>query len=211
MSDLYYLVNYGHGGFLSKFRSEFAHARGDRVVVQSPRGVEIGTVLSPGSSSTKGPPLEGEILRRATDDEESTAMQHRELGERLVVDAQSRAESLGLPLLFVDGEVLLEGQSAILQAIHWDDCDASELFRELSREFGLHVQFADLTASPKPEAKGCETCGSEKSGCDSCGTGGGCSTGSCSKGSVKSAEELTSYFAGLRKQMEAADGRVSLH
>ena len=43
------------------------------------------------------------------------------------------------------------------------------------------------------------------------GSGGGCSTGSCSKGSVKSADELTAYFAGLRKQMEGSAARVSLH
>jgi hypothetical protein len=50
-------------------------------------------------------------------------------------------------------------------------------------------------------------CGSG-SGCTSCGTGGGCSTESCSRGAVKSAEDLTAYFADLRAKMEA---RTSLH
>src|SRR5262249_31111795 len=118
------------------------------------------------------------------------------------------AESRGLPLLFLDGEILLDGRNAILQAVHWADCDATPLFEELSHRHGLLVKLADLTTTPK--AGGCPTCGAEKPGCESCGTGG-CSSGSCSRGSVKSADDLTAYFAGLRRQMETTTARVSLH
>ncbi|MCE9568281.1 MAG: hypothetical protein K8U57_40290, partial [Planctomycetes bacterium] len=45
-------------------------------------------------------------------------------------------------------------------------------------------------------------CGTESGG--GCSTGGGCSSGSCSRGSVKSADELTAHFAELRQKMEAA-------
>jgi hypothetical protein len=207
MAEFEYLVTYGQGAYLGRFRAAAEYHRDDRVVVRTDRGVESGTVRERATSAAVT--LVGEVLRPVTADDEGTAARHRERLVTILADAEASAAARGLPLLFLDGEVLLDGSQAILQAVHWADCDASPLFADLSSRHGLLVKLADLTTTPNP-ATGCATCGAEKSGCDSCGTGGGCSTGSCSKGSVKSADELTAYFAGLRKQMEAADGRVSL-
>ena len=55
----------------------------------------------------------------------------------------------GLALLFLDGEILLDGSQAILQAVHWADCDATLLFEELSARHGLAVKLADLTTTPQ--------------------------------------------------------------
>jgi hypothetical protein len=205
------LVTYGHGGFLGRFRSTTALRRDDRVVIRTVRGTEIGTVLGETARGVTAPDLGGEVVRPATADDEAAAAELAGRAASIVAEAQALAEGLGLPLLFLDGEVLLDGGPVILQAVHWADCDATPLFEQLSARHGMPVKLADLTTTPKAPAAGCETCGAEKSGCDSCGTGGGCSTGSCSKGSVKSAEEMTAYFAGLRRQMEAAAARVSLH
>ncbi|HEX3146781.1 MAG TPA: hypothetical protein VHR66_01690 [Gemmataceae bacterium] len=204
-----YLVTYGQGSFLGRFRADENFTRDDTVVVHSDRGIEIGTIRerAGGQSVT----LVGEVIRRSTDSDSVTARGHRHRVRAILTDAQSSAEALGLPLLFLDGEILLDGLQAILQAIHWAECDATPVFEQLSQRHRLLVKVADLTATPQAAKTGCSTCGAEKSGCDSCGTGGGCSTGSCSKGSVKNADELTAYFAGLRKQMEAAGERVSLH
>jgi hypothetical protein len=211
MSDREYLVTYGHGGFLGRFRYRAVLRRDDRVVLRTVRGMELGTVLGEATRGVPGPDLGGEVVRIATADDESAVAELAGQAAEIVADAQALAESLGLPLLFLDGEILLDGGPAILQAVHWADCDATPLFEQLSARHGLPVKLADLTTTPKAATGGCETCGAEKSGCSSCGTGGGCSTGSCSKGSVKSADELTAYFAGLRRQMEAAEARVSLH
>jgi hypothetical protein len=208
MPDRDYLVSYGQGGFLGRFRTAADYCRDDRVVVRSPRGIEIATVLGMAPNGQMALESDGEILRSATDDDEAAASRFRDRIVTILDDAHKSAEARGLPLLFVDGEILLDGRDAILQAVHWADCDATALFEDLSRRHGLLVKLADLTATPK--AGGCPTCGADKQGCDSCGTGG-CSSGSCSKGSVKSADELTAYFAGLRKQMEATAARVSLH
>jgi hypothetical protein len=204
-----YLVNYGQAGYLGRFRARAAHRRDDRVVVQTERGIELGTIL--GEAGALGPEPAGEVIRSATAADEESARQSRDRAAAILADAQSLTDSCGLPLLFVDGEILLDGREAVLQAVHWAECDATPVFEQLSARHGLLVKLADLTTQPKPATKGCDVCGAEKSGCDSCGTGGGCSTGSCSKGSVKSADELTAYFAGLRKQMDAVAERVSLH
>jgi hypothetical protein len=208
MSGFEYLVNYGQGGYLGRFRAAEPLRRDDVVVIRSARGLELGTVLE--RATSRAVDFAGEVLRLAGADDRAAAERCRERAAVIVGDAQAAVEKSGLPLLFLDAELLLDGSQAILQAVHWADCDATHVFTELSAKHGLPVKLADLTAEPKP-AGGCPTCGAEKSGCDSCGTAGGCSTGSCSKGSVKSADELTAYFAGLRQQMEAAAARVSLH
>jgi len=204
-----YLVNYGQAGYLGRFRAASDYRRDDRVVIRTARGVELGTVL--GEAGPLGPDPAGEVVRSATANDEEIARQSRDRTATILAEAQSLTDSLGLPLQFLDGEILLDGREAILQAVHWAECDATHVFEQLSARHGLLVKLADLTAQPKPAAKACETCGAEKSGCDSCGTGGGCSSGSCSKGSVKSADDLTAYFAGLRQQMETTAARVSLH
>ena len=44
MSEFEYLVTYGHGAYLGRFRAAVAYRRDDRVVVRTDRGVEAGTV-----------------------------------------------------------------------------------------------------------------------------------------------------------------------
>lgn len=208
MPGIDYIVNYGQGGYLGRFSAVGEYRRDDRVVVRSPRGVEIGTILGDAPERSGSIEPAGEVLRPASADDESAFATLRDRASTIVDDAVHSAQSLGLPLVFLDGEILLDGRCAILQAVHWADCDATFLFEELSHKHGLLVKLADLTTVPK--TGGCSVCGAEKSGCDSCGSGGGCSSGSCSSGTVKSADELTAYFAGLRKQMEATAARVSL-
>jgi hypothetical protein len=207
-----YLVNYGLGGFLGRFRSEAAFARDDRVVVRSARGLEAGTVLAETSDRGAGLAEAGEIVGSLSDEDAARLESDRLAVGRLLAAAQAEADARGLPLTFIDGEILLNGTEAILQAVHWDDCDATPLFEALTASHGLAVKLADLTTAPTPPANGgCGTCGADGGGCSSCGTGGGCATGSCSRGSVKTTDEMTAYFAGLRRQMEASAVRVPLH
>lgn len=208
MAELEYLATYGQGAFLGRFRAPALHARGDCVVLRSDRGVELGTVLEEARSSAVSGV--GSILRRATAEDRDRGARCRSRAASILADAEGEARDRGLPLMFLDAEVLLDDSQAILQAVHWADCDATRLFESLTVRHSLPVRLADLTTEPRAAVAGCATCGAEKSGCGSCGTGGGCSTGSCSRGSVRSADDLTAYFAGLRQQMEAA-GRVSLH
>jgi cell fate regulator YaaT (PSP1 superfamily) len=207
-----YLVQYGKCGFVGRFRPAGAepHARGDRVVVRSRRGLELGTVLCEPAARFDAPD-DGDLLRAATDADAAAESRTSEL----LAAAQARVEELGLPLALVDAEMLLDG-SAVVQGLPWAECDASVLFEELTARFGGPVRLLDLSRGEvaKDELQhGCGKpgCGSESGGCSSCGTGGGCSTGSCSRGSVKSADDLTAYFRGLREQMERqTNGRTPL-
>lgn len=200
------LVRYGRPGFVGRFRTAVALARGDRVVIRSQRGMELGEVLL---ATADGTAADGDVVRLAGPEDEATAAASDERGRELLAAAESTGADL--PLAFVDAEVTLDGV-AILHALPWDACDATELLDSLGAKSGLTVRLLDLSRTPVPEepaSKGCGKpgCGTESGGCSSgsCGTGsGGCSTGSCSRGAVKSADELTAHFADLRQKMEAA-------
>jgi hypothetical protein len=216
------LVQFGRSGFVGRFTAPAAVARGARVVVRGPRGVEVGVVLcAPGEKFAPALSTEGELLRVAAPDDEARAAAFPARETELLAHATEAATERNLPLTFVDAELTLDDR-LILHGLAWGGCDATPLFEELSAQFGLSVRLLDLsqtavTRDPKQAPEGCgkPDCGSG-SGCSSCGTegtsAGGCSSGGCSRGKVKSADELTSYFADLRRKMEAAGAsRTPLH
>jgi cell fate regulator YaaT (PSP1 superfamily) len=202
VSELEYLVGYGLQGDFGRFRSGAALScrRGDRVVVRSPRGLEIGDVLRPGTPRlARHLPNTtlGHLLRLATADDKQTARQLSGRGRALLERGRALLAELDLPLELIDAEVLLDGQSAVLHHVRWADADVRPFVSTLARTFDLRITLADLTR-PHAEAEqhGCgrEGCGS--GGCGSCGSGG---CGTC--GSASPAE-VQAYFAELRRKME---------
>lgn len=207
MSTGSYLVRYGKPGFVGRFRAGTSLERDQRVVVRGPRGLELGTVLCEPASRFAAAVDDGEVVREATAADDAAAARLAETGDALLAAAADAAAEL--PLAFVDVEFTLDG-AAVLHALPWAACDADPLLARLAEQFQLPVRLLDLSRTPtapdEPQPAGCGKpgCGSGGGGCSSCGTGGGCGTGSCSKGSVKSAGELTAYFADLRRKVEAA-------
>jgi hypothetical protein len=217
MAGAGYLVQYGRFAYVGRFAAAWGltPSRGDRVVVRTPRGVELGEVLCGADERFAGgldPTAGGELLRLAGPDDLSTAESRESVGLSLL----TAAEGSGLPVTILDVEVSLDGSTAVLHALPLGPCDADPVLAALSTRFGLAVRLLDVSRTPtvadppeKVATCGKPDCGS--GGCTSCGTGG-CSTGSCSRGSVKTADELTSYFADLRRKMEQQTlGRTSLN
>jgi hypothetical protein len=204
-----YLIQYGRPGFVGRFRSALQLGRGERIVLRGPRGIELGEVLVPLSDRFANTHTDGEVLRVATHDDDGEVLRLEVRAQELLLAASDGVTRLDLPLAFVDVEVTLDA-IAILHALPWDECDATSLLDDLASRFGLVVRLLDLSRAVVPgEEKshgGCGKpgCGSEAGGCSTCGTGGGCSSGSCSRGAAKSADELSEYFADLRRKMEAA-------
>jgi len=203
-----YLIRYGRPGFVGRFTSALSLARGDRVVVRGPRGIELGEVLV--APECFDGPDDGAILRSATPRDDTEAADLDARVRDLLAAAETRGGELGLSIAFVDVEATLDG-TAILHALAWGACDATALLDELAAESSLTVRLLDLAHAPAakdPTTAGCGKpgCGSENGsgGCSTCGGSGGCASGSCARGSVKSPAELTAYFADLRRQMEAA-------
>jgi cell fate regulator YaaT (PSP1 superfamily) len=203
MDIVEYLVAYGQEGAFGRFRpvQPLACRRGDRAVVRSPRGLELGQVLRQATprhahflpNTTVGPLLR---LPGPEDDQRDRAM--RERARQLLERGAGLAEEQGLPLELIDAEVLLDGEHAVVQYLHAQECDLRPFVSTLSREFAVQITLADLTAPRQEaaaEAPGCGRCG--PGGCGSCGSGGGC--GSC--GSAQP-QDVQAYFAELRQKME---------
>ncbi|MFO0799605.1 MAG: hypothetical protein U0804_19210 [Gemmataceae bacterium] len=203
------LVRYGRPGYVGRFRVSVEAERGASVVLRGPRGLELGTVLCAADRSG-GIDDEGELLRVVTAADEAAADRAAALARDLLTAAAELAA--GLPVAFPDAEVALDGAAAVLHALPWAGCDLDAVLVALSERFDLPVRLLDLSRTPTnpdpPEPA--TSCGKPDCGSGGCGTGGGCATGSCSRGAVKSAAELTAYFADLRGKMEAA-ARVPLH
>ncbi len=107
----------------------------------------------------------------------------------------------------LEAELLLDGARAFIHVLRWDACSLTPLLEELRQTHGASISFQDRS-KPAEKEHGCSSCGSD-GGCGSGGEGGcstgGCSNGDCSRGGVKSAAELTAYFAALREQMHARE------
>jgi hypothetical protein len=219
-SSAEYLVNHGRAAFLGRFsnRSGTTLDRGDRVVIRTVRGTEVGTVL--GEAATKlahlvGSEVSGELLRKTNDEDDRRFAELVAAAERIRDDAQLFVDSSGFDVTILDVEILVDGVRAIVQMLPLGELDLESLGEAMSSRYSLEVTIQDLRVPAtvlQPVESGCGKpgCGSGGGGCNSCGTGGGCNTSSCSRSAVKNADDMTAYFAGLRKQMEVASGRVPL-
>jgi hypothetical protein len=205
-----YLVSYGSAGDFSRFRAQmgYAYQRGDRVVIRSQQGLELGVVMcpaTPGHARYLSDRGVGDLLRRATSEDEQVARQGQQQAERLFEDARRLAADMALPLEILDVEVLFDRQQAIIHHLRRDNCDYRPLVSQLSRKYDLFLTMQNLALPMEltEEETGCgrPDCGKGAGGCSTCGSGGGCSTGSCSSG-VKQ-EEITAYLAGLHDALEA--------
>jgi cell fate regulator YaaT (PSP1 superfamily) len=202
-----YLLSYGNAGDFGRFNpvEPMSCRRGDRAVIRTPRGLELGTVLcptTPGHAQHLANTSVGHLLRLANAEDMSTASRMRLAAQRVLDDGQQTAAELGLPLELVDAEMLLDGQRAIIYHVRWDECDVRPLVSSLSRRHDVHIELEDLSRADQGCGK--PNCGRSNGGCQSCGSGGGC--GTCGS---HGADDLQAYFAQLREQMLASN-RTSL-
>jgi PSP1 C-terminal conserved region len=205
-----YLVGYGLSGDFGRFRSRspLELRRGRRVVVRTPRGTELGQILRPANERVARwlPNTSvGELLRLTTAEDEAQARRLAVRSGELLARGGALVEELTLPLALLDAEILLDGKSAVLHNVRWQECDVRELVRPLSSEFDLVIALCDL-GTPAPEAHEDHE-DHEDHGCGSCGSGGGC--GSCSSGgcgscgeSESTPDDVRAHFAELRERME---------
>ncbi len=206
MDHLEYLLNYGLAGDFGRFRSgrPVACRRGDRAVVRTHRGLEIGRVLreaTPRHAHFLPNTTVGTLLRLAGPDDDRIAERMGERARLLFDRARRTAKELALPLEVIDVEVLLDGEHGVLHLLRFEESDVRPFVSALSREFELHILLTDL-GGPAPAAEaeehaGCgrEGCGGGAGGCSSCGTGGCSSCGT-------EAHDAQEIFAALREKME---------
>src|SRR5579862_6885881 len=149
MDDLEYLVSYGQLGDFGRFRSAkpLACRRGDRAVVRTHRGVEVGEVLreaTPHHAAFLPNTSVGQLVRLLTPADEKDLSRSRERGQALFVRAAAAGRELELPLEVIDAEVLFDGDHGVVHLLRWKECEFRPFVSPLSREFDLHIALADL-------------------------------------------------------------------
>ena len=206
------IAQYGTPAYVGCFdtTSSEMYERDTVIVVQSPRGIELATVLGTSQLSTAIDPLAGgTLLRRADVDDLQKQRIHNERAEHLIESTAQFVEEHQLPLIPLEAEIMLEDENAILHILVLEECDASAMIAELNQHFTLTItllESGNYSAANAP-APTCDKpgCGTESGGCTTCSSGG------CARKEVKSADDLTTYFAGLRQQMEQQSSRIPLH
>jgi cell fate regulator YaaT (PSP1 superfamily) len=202
-----YLLSYGKAGDFGRFRPvrSLSCRRGDRAVIRTPRGQEIGTVLC---EARQGHALflpntsVGELLRLVSVEDQERFDRLDERAQRLFSDGRRLAEEMQLPVELLDVEILLDGEHAILHHLRWRECDVRPLVSALSRTHEVQIVLETASTPVSRDVDGVHGCDKPDCGkiaggsCATCGTGGGCST--CG---LASQNDVQAYFAGLREQM----------
>ncbi len=187
MAHQEYLVRYGTLGHFGRFYPVSPHLppcrRGQRVMVRSHRGVEVGVVMGvarPGHAAFLPNTTVGQILRAAGEDERDPMASSRRQSLDIYQACQILSASGSSQVEVVDVEVLLDGEHAVLHVTGGGD--ARSIAEEIGRRFqvGVSVEVLDRAEGPEPDDAplscgdpdcGGGQCGTEKSGCSACAVG----------------------------------------
>jgi cell fate regulator YaaT (PSP1 superfamily) len=194
-----YLVRYGLMSHVGRFVGESgAFARGQTVVVQSARGVELGEVLLQLSQEQADSVFTSSSARvlRSAEAADFDRARHLE-GERTArLLACERVFRDGLwPLELVDVEPMLDGSRTVLHYLGPHKLDTAGLAHAMRERCGLEVWLEpvgrdapDDDSQQNGATDACAHCGAEGGGCGSaggCATGAGTHAGGCSGCAVK--------------------------
>lgn len=171
------LVRYGVMAWTGYFRyrsTEPLECRhGERVLIETPRGIEVGEVLSP---LTTDPPRNdvgkvirptGELLRKLTSMESFEHVRRQRdarqqsLIQETLAEASRRIVERGVAVDLVDSELLFHGKTLVLYFLGTPTDDLGVLASELSQTREFHVLFNSVLEIAAPVA----ACGCSGGGC----------------------------------------------
>ena len=144
-----YVVRYGRMRFLGEYAGLAGqdHPRGQRVVIRSDRGTEIGEVLCPATDRTATfleNPVRGEILRPATGadlEHEASLDAPRRTPSRTCQELIARRR---LQMDLVDVEVLFGGERIVFYYLAEKRVDFRELVKDLARDFHTRIEMRQI-------------------------------------------------------------------
>jgi len=150
-------------------------SRGRRVLVRTPRGVELGEILGPMTDHADWRPSRLQIVRPTTTNDELLLERLERFKVRAVQECQQVLSESASSAMLLDVDQLFDGQTLILHFCGPPDSLGQDLTDQIVRRYEEEVRsipLADLLE------KGCgDHCGTEEaSGC-----GGGCSSCSLAK------------------------------
>ncbi len=166
-----HLVRVG-AGHVGRFTAVDAvrYPRHSRVVVRTPRGLELGEVLAPPDGSPEGDTADGSIVRGVTAEDELLAARLQHHRDAAYEACARRLAELRLPTVLMDVEHLFDGRTLVFYFLGEVTSELEALTAELAELYETHVQFRRFGQALD---EGCGPgCGSEAAeGCKTCATG----------------------------------------
>lgn len=144
-----YVVRYGQMRFLGEYTSAPGqeHPRGQRVVVRSDRGTELGEVLCPATDRTASfleNPVRGEIVRPATSDDladEARLTVNQSAGFAACTEFIAKRK---LQMDLVDVEAIFGGERMVFYYLAEKRVDFRELVKDLARALQTRIEMRQI-------------------------------------------------------------------
>ncbi len=140
------IVRYGVMGMVGRFAYSLERwRRGQRVVIKSDRGMEIGTIVCRGSGSAdRGPKLRGEVLRLVTHTDEVEERHLAESAKRELRFCKQCVAEHKLPMKLVEAEHLFGGDRIVFYFVSESRVDFRALVNDLAREFQTRIEMRQV-------------------------------------------------------------------
>lgn len=228
MQSREYLINYGADSFLGRFTwaGPLSFQRGDQVIVQGHRGLELGTVLCEATAEharllTAYPA--GSLVRPARDEDDRVGSATQEFEE-----ASRLATELHVPVDIVDIEHIFDPRTIVVHYLRKGPGSLRPLVKGLAQRLESLVEMKDLSLGVATEYgdqdhdRYCNSnrkkgggCGSGGCGSGNCGNGGcgdgGCGTGGCGNGGCGASQPVEApveeVFIELRHKFQLRTGQ----
>ncbi|MGQ9503970.1 MAG: PSP1 domain-containing protein [Thermogutta sp.] len=145
-----YIVRFGAMRLLGVFtpaREGNHFSRGDRVIVRTGRGLEIGEVLLEASERVLSylvEPQQGQILHLMTADDEREATRIRRQAAEEIKICEQIVSELGLQMELVDVEHVFGGERIIVYYLADGRVDFRELVKRLAAEFHTRIEMRQI-------------------------------------------------------------------
>jgi cell fate regulator YaaT (PSP1 superfamily) len=159
------IVRYSLTGILGRFTCTLeGWKRGQRVVIKSDRGQEMGEIVCPSASAcfrqNVSEKVVGEVLRFATHADEIEERHMHDGEERELAFCRERIAARGLPMRLVQAEHLFGGDRIIFYFLSESRVDFRALVRDLAHEFQTRIEMRQIGARDEARLLGdYERCG----------------------------------------------------
>ena len=161
--NLTHLVRVGAMGHVGRFRAADAgrYARGQRVVLRTARGLEIGRVMTPEGGAPGGEP-DGDLLRRMTVQDDLLAERLERNREAAYASCVGLLEERGSAAVLLDVEHLFDGRGLYFYFLGDTDPISEAISAELAEAYDAEARFGDFA---KTVEEGCGPgCGDRRGG-----------------------------------------------
>jgi cell fate regulator YaaT (PSP1 superfamily) len=144
-----YIVRHGTIRFLGEYQAggEDRYRRGDRVIVRSDRGVELGEVLceaSPQAIECLTEPTRGQILRTITPEDDARIDQLHEQEQKEIDLCCRLVSQRQLQMEMVDVEHLFGGERVVFYFLAEKRVDFRDLVKDLARELKTRIELRQI-------------------------------------------------------------------